>query len=157
MEGAEAGAEVVERDGAAERLHAGAELGGTGHVGDRGGLGDLDDQAARIDAVALERMLDLPEHVGIGHGQRGEVHRDARRGPGEQRDDLLEHHPVDRADQAVALCRRQEARRADHAAAGLVGQAYKRLVVRDASVGERDDRLVVQHEQVLVKRPAQAR
>ncbi len=76
---------------------------------------------------------------------------------GEQCDDLLEHHPVDRSDQAVALGGRQEAGRPDHAAVRLIGQAHERLVMGEATVGERDDRLVVQYEQVLLECAAQAR
>jgi hypothetical protein len=62
-----------------------------------------------------------------------------------------------RANQPVALGGRQEAGRPDHAAIGLVGQAHERLVVGEATVDERDDRLVVQYEQVLLERSAQAR
>ena len=66
VKGAEAGAEVVERDRAAERVHAGAEGPRARHVGDRGGLGHLDHEARGVDAVALERTRDVREHVAVG-------------------------------------------------------------------------------------------
>ena len=118
VEGAEARAEVVERDRAAECLRTGAEGPRALHVGDRSRLGDLEDQARGVDAVAVEPALDVGEHVAVGDRQRGEVHRDRTAACGlgacgaEQRGDLVEHHPVDLADQAVALGRRQEAGRA---------------------------------------------
>src|SRR3984957_6777511 len=77
VEGAEADSEVVECDRAAERLHALAECTGTPDVGDRGGLGDLDDQATRIDSVASELGLDVSEHPAIGDRERREIQRDA--------------------------------------------------------------------------------
>ncbi len=70
---------------------------------------------------------------------------------------LAEHHAVDVTDQAVALGRRQEAAGCHQTSVRLVGEAQQRLVVRyrpprPAIFGpalQRDDRLVVQHEQVL--------
>ena len=70
---------------------------------------------------------------------------------------LPEHHPVDLADQPVALGRGQEAPGRDELPLGLVGEAQQRLVVGDASVAQRDDRLVVEDEQVLPQGTAQAR
>ena len=57
----------------------------------------------------------------------------------------------------MTLRRRQEARGRHERAVGPVGQAHERLVVGQAAVGQRDDRLVVQHEAVLAQRAAQAR
>ncbi len=126
LEGAEAGAEVVERHRAAEREHARAEGAGAVHVGDRGGLGDLDHQARRLDAVPRERRSSMCEHpasvtdraetfTAIGPPPRraspASGARPAARRPSE-------HHPVDLADQAVALGRGQEPAGRDQAPAG---------------------------------------
>ena len=50
VEGAEAGAEVIEREAAAEVAQVLREGLGVGDVGDGGGLGDLEDQVRRVDA-----------------------------------------------------------------------------------------------------------
>ena len=165
LEGTEARAEVVERNRATECAHARAEVARAGHVGDRGGLGYLDHQPRRLHAVVGQAPLDHLQHGRIAHGQRGEVHGDARRAQrgiggsaahGEQREHLIQHHPVDLPDQPVALGRRQEARRWHERAIGPVGQAHERLVVGHTAVGERDDRLVAQHEAVLAQCAVQA-
>jgi hypothetical protein len=109
--------------------------------------------------VAGEAVLDVGEHVAIGDRQRREVHRDAAVVAvvvGEPLGDLVEHAAVDLADQPVALGRGQEAGRPDHATVILVEQPHERLVVGDPPVGQRDDRLVVQDEQVVRERSTQA-
>ena len=75
----------------------------------------------------------------------------------EQRQHLLEDHPVDVADQPVALGRRQEVPGGDQRAVRFVGEAQQRLVVGDAPSLQRDDRLEVQHEQLVLQRAPQAR
>ena len=58
VKGAEAGAEVVERDGAAERAATPAQKSRARRMSEiDGGLGDLDDQARRVGAVAGQAAL----------------------------------------------------------------------------------------------------
>ena len=60
-------------------------------------------------------------------------HARRRRSIAEQRDDLVEHHPVDVPDQPVALGGRQEAPGRDQAPVRFVGETQQRLVVGDPS------------------------
>ena len=52
----------------------------------------------------------------------------------EQHDHLAQHHPVDLADQTVALGSGQKPTGRHQLAAGLVGEPHERLVVRHAPV-----------------------
>ncbi len=74
----------------------------------------------------------------------------------QHRGDLVEHHPVDLADQAGALGRGQEAAGRDQATVGFVGETQQRLVLGHPPIRERDDRLEMQDEQILSQRTAQS-
>ena len=142
VERPEADAEVVEGDRAAERLHAFAEGARAAHVGDRGGLGDLDDQAARIDAVAGElgsMWASIPRSVTDSAERfsatlRGVPRRALARGElsAEQPGDAADDEPVDLAHQPVALGGGQERAGRDEPSVGLVGEPHERLVVGDS-------------------------
>ena len=112
LKGAEARAEVVQRNRAAERVHAFAESLGPAHVPDRGGLGDLDDQALGGNLVADQLPLDVGEHALVCDRQSRQVDGNSSLAVGQlaahQRDDLADHHAIDLLDQPVALGRRQE-------------------------------------------------
>ncbi len=110
--------------------------------------------------MAVELSLDVGEHAVVCDRQSRQVDRHAGVALGQlathQGDHLADHHAIDLLDQAVALSCGQEAARWRERAAGIVGQPDQRLVVRDGSSLQRDDRLVVEHEQVLAQRVAQA-
>src|SRR5450759_1165818 len=97
VEGAEAGAKVVERDGAAERVHSFAEGDRLSHVGDCGRLRHLDDQAVRVDPVAGELVLDMGEHPAIGDREGRQIYCDPRVAgrPGPPGPNPLGPNPVD--------------------------------------------------------------
>jgi len=158
VEGAEAHAEVIQRQGAAERRGALAEGLRAGHVGDGRRLGHLQRQARGGHAVAQQLALDVAQHLRIddreGREVDGDAHalavREAAHGP-------AHHQPVDLADQAVALGRSQPRAGGKGRGIRFVGEAHERLVVVHLAAGQVQDRLVVQHEQVLSQRSAQAR
>src|ERR1700691_4678804 len=137
-----------------------AEALGATHVTDCRRLGDLDDQPPWIDTVTVELALDVGEHASVCDRQGGQVDGHTSVSPSklaaQQGDHLADHHAVDLLDQAIALGGRQEAAGRRERAAGIVRQADQRLVVGDRSPLQRDDRLVVKHEQVLAQRVAQA-
>src|SRR4029079_10056411 len=75
-----AGAEVVEQDAdaaGAKLLSRGARR---GDVREQGALGDLEAEAPRLEAAALERALDLAEELGPGELAAGDVDGDAEVG-----------------------------------------------------------------------------
>ncbi len=110
--------------------------------------------------VADELALDVSEHAAVCDRQSGEVDGHPRVALGKltahQGDHLADHHAVDLLDQAVALSRGKEAARWCERPVGIVRESDQRLVVGDGSPLQRDDRLVVEHEQVLAQRVAQA-
>ena len=103
VEGGEAGAEVVEREAAAEPGQALREGAGLLHVGDRGGLGDLEHEAARIDAGERDLALHELRDRQVAHRLARDVDLEAHVVLGEQVDRLARHPLVDLLDQAEAL------------------------------------------------------
>src|SRR5215217_7923717 len=74
VEAREGGAEVVEREAAAELVEAGGELLRARDVAHRGRLGDLEDDLLRLHAVDLELLLDQVEQIRIAGRAAGDVH-----------------------------------------------------------------------------------
>ena len=87
VEGPEAGAEVVEREAAAEPGEALHERARLREVGDRGGLGHLEDQPRGVDARVGQSLLHEQRQVGVAQRLGGEVHLEAQlvRGAAQQR------------------------------------------------------------------------
>jgi anti-sigma factor ChrR (cupin superfamily) len=106
-----------------------------------------------VHAVALQLPLDVGEHPAVCDRQRREVHRHARVSPGELASHQCQHLAHDRAvdllDQAVALGGGQEAHGRRKGATRIISEADQRLVVTGRTVLQRDDRLIVQDEQIL--------
>ncbi len=111
-----------------------------------------------VDIVADQLLLYVSEHALVCDRQRREVHGDASASLGQlaphERHHLADHHAIDLLYQAVALRRGQEATGRRERAVGVVSEPDQRLVVRDGSAVQRDDRLVVEDEQVLRARRA---
>src|SRR5205085_2570258 len=115
LERSKPGAEVVERDLAAEGGSTGTELARCRHVRDRGGLGDLEHERLAADGVMREALFEKSEHVLVGQRERRKVHRDggaargrarahtqARRAPrelGQSGERFVEHRTIDPANQ----------------------------------------------------------
>ena len=98
VEGAVAGAEVVEGELHAERAQRLGEAAGRLDVGHGGGLGDLDGEAARVDAPLAQGALEGQRDRRVADRVGGQVHRQAHRGvdldqPAEQLD-AVPHDPV---------------------------------------------------------------
>ena len=103
-------------------------------VGDELGIGELTGREVHRDREAVVGMTLLP-HAGVA----------ARLG---------EHLAADVDDEAVLLGDRDEVVRG-HEPAGRVLPAHERLERHDAVLGERDDRLVLHDELVVLQRAAQ--
>ncbi len=162
MQRAEAGAEVVEGDAAAELGEIGQEAAGVVDVGDRRGLRDLEDELVRIDAGAIERRADVVHAVHVGQRAAGEVDVQADLAVGaragalgaellEQRDGLTDDPAVDHQDHPSALGHRQEGARRDDLA-GRPDHAQQQLEVRDRAAVEIEDRLGIQRHVLVVDR-----
>ncbi len=127
---------------------------------DRGGLGDLDDDPARIDPARVEPVEDPRRDVGLPELARREVEADLQ---GDLRlaprrvlaRDLLDHPVADRLDQAELLGQRDEVVGRHEGSVGLA-PAQQRLDPDHPRRGEVDDRLVVQLPALLLDRLAQA-
>ena len=106
--------------------------------------------SAGVGVEVGQQALDLRDQVAIDERlpRKVEVDADPARG---QLHRLGRHPAVDLADQVEALGDREERVRADH---GLVAidHPQQQLVSRGPTAGQRDDRLGVEHEAVLVER-----
>ena len=110
-ERAEAGAEVVDREAAAEVGQRLGEAARVLHVGDRRRLGDLEDQARRVDAAAASSSPAISAISSSSSSERPDrLTSSSRSGVlGQQPDRLPRTDPaVDRVDQPDALGGRQE-------------------------------------------------
>ena len=148
----EAGAEVVQRDAAAEGaqpLHpAACEV----EVAERRALGQLDAQPPPEAGLPPQRRQQIGGEAALGEAQRRDVEVDHRARIGEQpADDDIGDVAVDRRHQPEALGRGQELPRRDHPPV-LAAQPHQRLEgVRRAAL-EVDDRLVVELEAAGLER-----
>ena len=73
VEGAEAGAEVIEREAAAVVAEVLREGLGVGDVGDGGGFGDFEDQVGRIAGAGSQPIVDRLQERGVAEGFAGDV------------------------------------------------------------------------------------
>ena len=156
VERPEPGAEVVEREAAAEVGQAAGELGGLGHVRDRGRLGDLEDQLGRVDRGALELALDHPQQLRVAdHGLAAEVDSDLRdRRPSTRPISWIARATTQRSIAWISPKRSAAGRNApgrDQLPA-LALHAQQQLAVLDLAGGELEDRLQVQDEAIAVER-----
>ena len=129
-----------------------------GHVDDRGGLGDLEDQAAWRNVGAVELAADEREQLGVADRQAGEVDLEyqrlvARVVLGEQRDRVLGDPPVDLLHHPEPFGDVEERARRDVVAV-FVAHPQQQLVLARAAGREVDDRLCQKHEPVMLERCA---
>ena len=105
----EAGAEIVERQRTAEVVERGDEARRLVEVADHGGLGDLDDQAARQVRPAGDGRGDQRQPLRIAHRLGRDIDRNARLGRRLQRlQRARQHVVVDQPDEAEALAQLDE-------------------------------------------------
>src|SRR3954469_19712271 len=161
-QGRVAGAEVVEQDADAELAQALERRARRGDVLEEDALGDLEAEAAGLEAAARERPLHLAEELGPGELAARHVDGDAEVGGvrealapgGDLGGRLLEHPAAERRDEAGLLGQADELGRADDAVAGTV-PADERLDADQALVGDVEDRLVVDAELLALDGAAQ--
>ena len=120
VEGAEAGAEVVEREAAAELAQPVGERARLRDAGDRGRLGDLEDQPARVDRRGPAAPRSRPAARG-SPSERADRLTSSRRSfrlalRGDQLDRLARHPGVDPVDHPEALGDVEERGGRDHVA-----------------------------------------
>src|SRR5262245_40295612 len=156
-----AGAEVVDRDAHAELLELLQRRQHRLAVVHQHALGQLDHEAARVDARDAEGLLHVGADVGLRELDRGDVDADADLAAlGQVRlPDLhlaagLRQHPAAERDDLARLLRdRDEFARADHAALGVL-PADERLDAEQVARVQLDDRLVEQQELAALERLA---
>ena len=102
-EAAEAGAEIVERDGNPEVPQAADESLAGVDVADEGRLRDLHHEPRRVGPVRAEELLDGREKVEVADRARRHVEVDGARPARGQPDGLLDHPEVDFPAQPVLL------------------------------------------------------
>src|SRR4051812_8310659 len=157
-----AGAEVVEQDADAERAERLERRAGRGDVLEQHALGDLEAEAAGLEAAARERALHLGEELRAGELAARDVDGDAEVGGvrealapgGDLGGRLLEHPLAERCDEAGLLGQADELGRCDDAVAGAI-PADERLDADQALVGDVEDRLVVDAELLALDGAAQ--
>jgi len=159
-EGREPGAEVVDRQLAAEPPEPHGQSPGAVDVPNRGGLGDLEHQAAGGDLGLREQLGEMVGEPGVAHRPPGDVDAEHQVLAGgvavvEALDCLLEHPVVDLPDQAGFLGIEQERGRRDEVAVA-VGEADQELEDGRTARDDRGDRLGVEHEAVIPDRPPEA-
>jgi hypothetical protein len=148
-EAAVAGAEVVEREAAAQLRQLLGQPAGLVDVARGGRLGDLEDEVARVGAGLREARLHEVRQPGGADALAGEVdlHAALARDPRRAGD----HPAVDRGGKVEALSGRQELARHDQLAV-LAEHSHEQLLLHHRSAGQLDDRLAVQHEAVVLDR-----
>ena len=161
VEGAEARAEVVEGEAAAQAAQPVGEALGVLQVRDRGRLGELEDERRRIDPGLRQQPLGEGRQVPVADRLAGEVdlEQELRAGGrvlGDQPDGLPHHPAVDGLDHVEALGDVEEGARHQELAGGVVPQAHQELVLGDPARAQVEDRLRVQHQAVLGEPLAQA-
>ena len=155
VERGEGGAEVVEREAAAEPGESVRELLRARDVGHRGRLGDLEDHLRRVDLVRAQLVLDQRQQLGVAGRAAGDVDLEGQPAAaavlvGQHRDRAGDDPAVDRPDQVVALGGGQEGGRRDQLAE-RVAQPQQQLELAGVAGREVHDRLRLQDEAVLVE------
>src|SRR6185437_9586046 len=159
----EAGAEVIERELAAELLQRLDEAVRLGEARDRRGLGDLEADLAAVEAALVELVDDEGQELVIAEALSGEVDGaecellalvGLRDQPAKS---VLDHPPVDGRRDAVALSRGDEVVRGNDTAV-LVLEAQQQLVVRaDIDLLQRLDGHAVDLETAFLQSGVDAR
>src|SRR6185437_2101807 len=131
----EAGAEVIERELAAELLQRLDEAVGLREAGNGRGLGDLEADLRAVEPAAVELIDDERQELVIPQALAGEIDRAERqllalvRLRYQPAEGVLDHPPIDRRRDAIALRGRDEVIRRNDTAV-LILQAKQQLVVR---------------------------
>jgi len=153
LEGAEAGAVVVDRDFAAELGEPVGEARRRLQVLDPRGLGDLEGAAGRVGVAFVEPPLDVFEHRDVGQRGAGEVDVEGNRiaralALAEQVEGLADHPAVELLDHPGALGDADEGRGGEQLAR-VAAHPQQQLETFDRAVGEAVDRLRREAEAVL--------
>jgi hypothetical protein len=153
VEGCESGSEIVECQLASQCAQL---LGQAAHpidAFDRGGFGDLDDEAVGRYRVCGQQPRDVRGELGIADRRAGDVDAEHQVAAGgvavvEVAHRPLEHPAIDLLDEAEALGVVEEGAGGDEVAV-VVGQAQQQLEPGGRVGADRRDRLGVQHERVI--------
>src|SRR3569623_1947742 len=154
VKGTKAGAEVVERETAAQPAQLIHHALSFVDVGDARGFGDIEYDTARVDAESLQLALDEIRHAGIGEGAAGEIDREAGQPgmQGQQFDGALDDPTIEHVNLPGLLHRGDDDARRDDADRLLGVETQQRLEVIDLAGGHLAYRLYIKLEAVFRER-----